>query len=234
MAHDVLFTHLHKDHHINLAADIASCMPQLFDNWDCLQAMKGYLQAAYMHLPDKPKYLSITVGPLTFLLELLRFTFLRDWLHEFSREKRQLYTTKLCGSTVEIVAMAEVITRKTLESQVQATNIKEYAWIVDLLGNCVSFLNLYLPDFGLQLLPHDSLDNFHSLDRHDRGEYSQALFKLPMLIAMIRCNRMDCRLLGISKLTDCLLRLWKNLGGESNPSPALRYTHLALTAVAHY
>lgn len=222
-AHDDLFLHLQKDFHIDLVSEIALGLPDIVETRGALQAIKGYLQGIYKRLSDKPKLLGSTIGPLTFLQELLRSTFVRDWLHDLDQDKRQSYTTKLCEGAVEIVAMAEVTTRRILESQGQAVSIKDYAWIVDILGTCVSLLNFSLSDFGMRLLPQHSRENFHSLNPHDRGEYSQALFKLPMFTAMIRCNRMDCRLLGISKLTDCLLRLWRSLGGESNPSPALRY-----------
>lgn len=224
IAHDGLFIQLQKDYHIDLASDIAVTLPELLETRSGLQAIKGYLQGLYMHLSEKPKLLGSTTGSLSFIAEFLRSAFQRDWLHDVDLDKRQSFTAKLCESSVEIVAMAEGRTKKILESQGQAVNIKDYALVVDILGNCVSYLSASIYNYGLQLLPQQSLENFHLLNPHERGEYSQALFKLPMFTTMIRCNRMDCRLLGISRLTDCLLNLWRSLGGESNPSPALRYS----------
>lgn len=223
IAHDDLFIHLQKDYHIDLASDVAVTLPELLETWGGLQAIKGYIQGIYLHLSEKPKLLGFTTGPLNFIAEFLRSAFQRDWLHEVDQDKRQSFLTKLCEGVMEIVAMAEGRTKKILESQGQSVNIKDYAQVVDILGNCVSYLNASIYNYGLQLLPQQSLENFHSLSPHERGEYSQALFKLPMFTTMIRCNRMDCRLSGISKLTDCLLNLWRSLGGESNPSPALRF-----------
>ncbi|KAF8458424.1 hypothetical protein BGX38DRAFT_565911 [Terfezia claveryi] len=221
IAHDDLFIHLQKDYHIDLASDVAVTLPELLETWGGLQAIKGYIQGIYIHLSEKPKLLGFTIGPLNFIAEFLRSAFQRDWLHEVDQDKRQSFMTKLCEGVMEIVAMAESRTKKILESQGQSVNIKDYAQVVDILGNCVSYLNASIYNYGLRLLPQQSLENFHSLSPHERGEYSQALFKLPMFTTMIRCNRMDCRLSGISKLTDCLLNLWRSLGGESNP--ALRF-----------
>ena len=224
VAHDDLFIHLQKDYHIDLASDVAATLPELLETWGGLQAIKGYIQGIYIHLSEKPKLLGSTTGPLSFIAEFLRSAFQRDWLRDVDQDKQQPFMTKLCEGAVEIVAMAEGRTKKILESHGQAVNIKDYALVVDILGNCVSHLNASIYNYGLQLLPQQTLENFHSLNPHERGEYSQALFKLPMFTTMIRCNRMDCRLLGIQKLTDCLLNLWGSLGGGSNPSPALRYS----------
>ena len=223
-AHDELSTHLLKDFNISLASDIAPGLPDFLEAWDPLYAVKSYLRSIYMHLPEKPKLLGVTSHPLSFLVELLRFSFHRDWLHDLGPERYLSFNTRLCEGILEIVVIAEAATKKTLESQVQSINIKDYGWVVDSLGMCVCMLTSNVREFGLQLLPQHLRGNFISLNLHDRGEYAQALFKLPMLTNMIRSNRMDCRLMGISKLSDCLLRLWKALNGEdhSNSSPALK------------
>ncbi|KAF8454617.1 hypothetical protein BDZ91DRAFT_747404 [Kalaharituber pfeilii] len=213
--HDEIFTYLHKEYSISLAADIAGGLPAFLDDWNGLQAIKGYLQGIFKHIPEKPRILTFTFNPLVLLQELLRFIFHREWTLIEDQERIQTCIALVCGGAVEIVQMVQ-------ESQVQAINLKDYSWLIEVLGAIVALLNIYTPEYGLRLLPQQSADTLRSLTPHDRGEYSPALFKLPLLTNMIRCNRMDFRLTGITKLSECLLKLWKNLGGESNPSPALR------------